>query len=62
MSENQKTAAADRKPFEAWALELGVEASTLAGAKALRAWPAGREVTRAEFERAVAAFLDTPLR
>lgn len=43
----------ERKPFEAWATELGTEDWLLAAAKMHARWPAGREVTKLEFNAAL---------
>jgi hypothetical protein len=44
-----------RRSVEEWASELGTPAWALAAARMKHAWPEGRQLSRAEFERAVVA-------
>jgi len=44
-----------RKPVESWAIELKTPDWLFAAAKMLAQWPRGRELTKAEYQSAVAA-------
>lgn len=51
----EPVAAAERKPIETWAKELGTADWLFAATKMHAGWPRGREVTQAEFEAATKA-------
>ncbi len=52
MSDNQGE---ELRPFDQWAKEERSAAWEVAAAAALRKWPAGREVTKSDYLRAVEA-------
>lgn len=51
-----------RKTVDEWAKIKGTLAMVLAGAKHHHRWPLGQELTEAEYDKAIAAYLKEPIR
>lgn len=50
------------KPIEEWCKDLNTSVGIYAGIKAANKWRAGKEVTKAEFEKAIDKFLKAPIK
>lgn len=59
---SSSSSAPELRPFEQFAAEKGTPAWQLAGAAAHEGWPAGREVTEAQFDAAVERFSNLSIR